>query len=149
MVVKFFAVTIFTLIAVLVSGCATTAPAPATRPNASTMGARTPVPFVDDTPYKGSAIDVSKVDAVPVPIFRVAPQYPAQFRRHRINGDAVVEFVVDIDGSTTELTARRATDLAFAKSAIQAISKWTFQPAQKDGRAVRCRLQVPIVFQIN
>lgn len=114
MVVKFFAVTIFTLIAVLVSGCASTAPASATRPNASTMGARTPVPFVDDTPYTGSAIDVSKVDAVPIPIFRVAPQYPAQFRRHRINGDAVVEFVVDIDGSTTELTARRATDLAFA-----------------------------------
>ena len=43
----------------------------------------------------------------------------------------------------------RSTHPAFETSAIEAVSKWTFRPGQKDGRNVPTRMQVPIVFSLN
>lgn len=108
-----------------------------------------PVPYVDDSPYTGSAIHVRDVEIKPVPLKQVRPKYPKDFRRYRINGEAVIEFEVDVDGNPQNLMTRKATDRAFAEAAMVSISQWEFSPAQNDGQTVRCRMQIPIIFTIN
>ncbi|HRP05493.1 MAG TPA: TonB family protein, partial [Opitutaceae bacterium] len=66
-----------------------------------------------------------------------------------MRGLAVVEFIVDENGHTRNLVARKATDVAFAEAAKIALSQWVFLPAKKGGVPVACRMQVPMVFSIT
>lgn len=86
-------------------------------------------------------------DTNPVPIKRGPPVFPAEFRRADIRGEAEVWFIIGADGRTEEVQVKRATDEAFAKAAIAAVSQWRFQPGTKDGKPVRVRSQQLITFQ--
>lgn len=93
--------------------------------------------------------DIRNLDQQPIPKFRAKPQYPFEMRRAGINGEVVVEFIVDTNGNVRNAFAVRSTQRDFEQAAVQAVSKWTFRPGRKGGRAVNTRMQVPIVFTLN
>ena len=93
--------------------------------------------------------DIRNLDQQPIPKFRAKPQYPFEMRRAGINGEVVVEFIVDANGNVRNAFAVRSTQRDFEQAAVQAVSKWTFRPGRKGGRAVNTRMQVPIVFTLN
>lgn len=92
--------------------------------------------------------DPSKLDQQPVAKVRVNPQYPFEMRRAGIQGDVLVEFVVDSNGDVRNAFAVRSTQREFEAAAIQAVSKWKFRPGKKGGRAVNTRMQQPIAFTL-
>jgi TonB family protein len=78
------------------------------------------------------------------------PHYPDGYRERHIEGNVVLEFVVNTAGCA-EADSRRvvsATDSAFAMSAWLAVRMSRYTPAQRAGHAVRAVVQQPFVFDV-
>jgi RNA polymerase sigma factor (sigma-70 family) len=94
----------------------------------------------------GQVYDLSALDQVPVARFQARPQYPFEMRRAGISGEVVVDFLVDANGDVQNARAIRSSRPEFEPAAVQAVSKWKFNPGKKGGADVVTHLQVPIVF---
>lgn len=93
--------------------------------------------------------DVANVSVAPVPVTQARPRYPAELRQAGIRGEAGVLLTVSTTGKVAEVTVLRATDERFGTAAREAVLKWTFKPAQRNGAPVACRMYVPIVFAVG
>jgi TonB family protein len=97
----------------------------------------------------GKTFDISMLDQTPVARFQARPQYPFEMRRAGINGEVVVDFVVDTNGEVQNAYAVRSSQREFEAAAVQAVMKWKFKPGKKGGQDVNTHMQVPIVFSLG
>jgi protein TonB len=77
-------------------------------------------------------------------------KYPAQARRMGIEGKVFVQFVVDRDGSLSEVQAIRGIGAGCDEEAVRVIQgapKWN--PGKQRGRPVRVRMILPITFKLG
>src|SRR5690606_28388713 len=77
-------------------------------------------------------------------------KYPAQARRMGIEGKVYVQFVVDKDGSITEVTAIKGIGAGCDEEAVRVLEgapKWS--PGKQRGRAVKGRMILPITFKLG
>ncbi len=77
-------------------------------------------------------------------------RYPMQAKRMGIEGKVFVQFVVERDGSITDVIAIRGIGAGCDQLAIKVIRespKWN--PGKQRGRAVRVRRILPITFKLN
>jgi protein TonB len=94
--------------------------------------------------------DINTLDQRPTPRVTVPVQYPFEMRRAGIEGEVLVEFIVDTNGNVRNPFVVRSTQREFEAAAIQAISKWKFRPGRRGGRDVNTgRVQQPFSFKIN
>ena len=109
------------------------------------------IPLDDGIPGFDSKeiFDVSKLEQRPEARFQPPPQYPIELRRHGIEGNAMVDFLVDRDGRVQNAHAVSATHREFEAAALQAVAKWKFKPGRKNGHDVVTHMQVPIVFTLQ
>lgn len=95
------------------------------------------------------AIDISRLDITPAPRLQARPQYPAQLREKRVDGHAVIDFIVDVQGDVRNARVMRATHPEFGDAALDAVVQWKFKPGVLEGRVVNTHMQVPVVFTLN
>jgi protein TonB len=77
-------------------------------------------------------------------------RYPAQARRMGIEGRVFVQFVVDRDGSVTEVKAVKGIGAGCDEEAERVIkTSPKFKPGKQRGRAVKVRMVLPIIFKLN
>lgn len=63
-----------------------------------------------------------------------SPVYPFEYRKDSIEGWVQVSFVVNAEGIVTEPLVHESTGHElFEQAALDAVSKWQYQPASKDG----------------
>lgn len=77
-------------------------------------------------------------------------KYPAQARRMGIEGRVFVEFVVEKDGSLTDVKAIKGIGAGcdeLAVKVVQGAPKW--KPGKQRGKPVRQKMVLPIVFKLN
>ena len=79
-------------------------------------------------------------------------KYPPYARENNITGTVFLSFVVNEDGSITEVQVLRgisggAVCDAEAKRVVQAMPPW--KPGKQNGRAVPVRYNLPIKFKLN
>jgi len=77
-------------------------------------------------------------------------KYPLQARRLGIEGKVFVQFIVERDGSITDVQAIRGIGAGCDEEAMKVIRespKWN--PGKQRGRAVRVRMVIPITFMLN
>ena len=77
-------------------------------------------------------------------------KYPAQARRMGIEGKVFVQFVVDKDGTLTEVQAVKGIGAGCDEEAVRVIKgapKW--KPGKQRGRAVKVRMILPITFKLG
>ena len=77
-------------------------------------------------------------------------KYPAQARRMGIEGKVFVQFVVDRDGTLTEVKAVKGIGAGCdeeAESVIRSSPKW--KPGKQRGRSVKVRMILPITFKLG
>jgi TonB family protein len=92
-------------------------------------------------------------DAAALPLPRpkqaaaVMPAYPPALREAGVVGGAVLELRIDGVGKLTHMSALRASHPEFEAAAKEALAKWEFAPAQKDGQPVESRSRIAIVFE--
>jgi protein TonB len=85
----------------------------------------------------------------PVPVRTVAPAYPAALKRDGTTGIVTLSIMIDEKGAVQDPKVIKATNDAFAQPALDAIAKWKFKPAQRDGAPVPIRVNIPIKFTIE
>lgn len=77
-------------------------------------------------------------------------KYPAQARRMGIEGRVFVQFVVDKDGSVTEVKAVKGIGAGCDEEAERVLRMSPkFKPGKQRGRAVKVRMVLPIIFKLN
>jgi protein TonB len=108
----------------------------------------------------GSIVE-PKVPPTPLPVLTDAtplasavrdfqPPYPSQLLRTGVEGKAVVRVLVGTDGRVKQVAIISADDPLFADaSERQALRKWRFRPATRDGVPVESWKQMTVRFEIR
>ncbi|MDX2153020.1 MAG: energy transducer TonB [Bryobacteraceae bacterium] len=86
--------------------------------------------------------------SAPVPIFKVEPEYSEEARKAKFQGTVLLAIVVDEQGRTSNIRVLRSLGLGLDEKAIEAVQKWRFRPAYKDGRPVPVSANVEVNFRL-
>ena len=76
--------------------------------------------------------------------------YPAVAREDGVQGRVTVSFVVEKDGSITDVQVARSADPSLDKEAVRVVKsmpRWT--PGRQNGSTVRVKFNVPVTFRLN
>ena len=77
-------------------------------------------------------------------------QYPVVAEENGIQGRVVVSFVVDRDGSITDVRVQKGVDPSLDKEALRVVRsmpRWI--PGKQDGAPVRVKYTVPVTFKLQ
>lgn len=84
----------------------------------------------------------------PVEVTRVQPTYPEEARKNRIQGQVVLQAVINEKGIVTKVEAVESPDPMLTDAAVEAVKKWTYRPATKQGKAVKVRMTITVAFKL-
>lgn len=76
--------------------------------------------------------------------------YPEEYEEICVQGRVVITFVVEKDGSLSDITVVKSLEKAFDEEALRAVKsmpKWI--PAMQNGEPVRAKYTVPITFRLK
>lgn len=93
----------------------------------------------------GLKTDVDAI-AAPVPRRKVDPKYIASAVEDHVEGRVQLYCVIGREGLVRSIELLRGADERLNKSAEEALSKWEFYPATRDGQAVEVDVVVEIPF---
>ena len=75
--------------------------------------------------------------------------YPAVALNNRVQGHPIVSFVVEKDGSISNVKIARSVDPALDREAVRVVSSMpNWNPGMKNGMPVRVKYTVPIMFRL-
>jgi protein TonB len=86
----------------------------------------------------------------PVPVSAPAPSYPTDALRRGESGTVLLRVHVGPDGVPYEVDLVRSShSRSLDRAASDAVKRWRFRPAQRNGVPVAAAVQVPIVFNAS
>ncbi len=86
----------------------------------------------------------------PTALSKVAPRYPEEARKRRVQGIVVVDAVIGADGTIRSVRVLEEPDPVLGEAAAAAIRQWTFAPARRaDGTPVEVRSTFTIDFSLR
>ena len=97
----------------------------------------------------GDILGSGALDQTPRTRSQTPPIYPFEAKRNGQSGTVTVEFIVNESGHVLSARVTDSTDPVFNDSALRAVARWRFEPGRKDGRVVRFRMAVPVVFSLS
>ena len=91
------------------------------------------------------------VDEVPERISCPVPEYPRMMQQASIEGQVLLQFVVEVDGHVKgdNIEVLQASHRAFEGPARDMISRCLFRPGRVRAKPVRVLVQMPIVFHLQ
>jgi periplasmic protein TonB len=120
----------------------------------------TPQIKVETNPDSEGIYHVSKEVTLPELIFSVEPEFSEQSRKRNLTGATTVKFIVNANGTVRDLHVTksaadrytnkkdRAAAASLDEKALQAVSKYRFEPATFQGKPVPCWLTIKVDFQV-
>ena len=100
-------------------------------------------------PPHGPLVRRGDLDNSPRALRQTPPLYPFEAKRNGLSGEVLIEFTVDESGAVREPHVVRSSDRVFEEAALRAVARWQFEPGRRDGRIVRFRMALPMVFSLN
>jgi len=104
------------------------------------------------------ALNTSKTPAAPANatanvtalslISQTTPEYPAQARAARIQGEVILHAVVDKEGKISELHVLSGDD-TLAQSALAAVRQWRYKPMLVDGEPKEADATITVTFSLD
>lgn len=85
--------------------------------------------------------------AGPVPVKKVDPKYPPEFRSLHVDGEVVLYAIIRKDGSVDSIQLVHSVDPRLDANAMEALAQWKFRPAEKSGEPVDLEAVVHIPFR--
>ncbi len=92
--------------------------------------------------------DVGNGVTAPRLIYDRNPEYPRTGRNGKKGGIVVLGLVVGSDGLPRDFEVVHSLSPGFDKEAINAVKKWRFAPATKDGKPVAAKISVQVSFRL-
>ena len=77
-------------------------------------------------------------------------KYPVVAQENGVQGRVIVQFVVERDGSITDVKVVRSVDPSLDKEAVRVVKsmpRWS--PGKQNGQAVRVRFTLPVLFRLG
>lgn len=87
-------------------------------------------------------------DAPPKVIYNPDPEYTASARHDRVQGIVVVYINLDAQGIPHDAKVVKGLRSDLDKKAVEAVSKWRFSPAIKNGNPVPASVNVQVAFRL-
>lgn len=105
-------------------------------------------PVMNAVSFTGDYVTFSEAKPKFRPVHQEQPVYPKHLLTNRVEGFAVVAFLVELDGKTTQCQVVEASDAAFGEAARAAIALWEFSPPQFGGKPGRIAMTFPVEFTV-
>jgi TonB family protein len=86
--------------------------------------------------------------SAPKEIYAPEPEYSEEARKVKQMGVVVLRLVVGSDGNPRDIQVVRALGLGLDEKAIEAVRKWRFEPARKDGKPVAVADNIEVNFHL-
>ncbi len=83
----------------------------------------------------------------PEPMRKVDPKYPPAYMSARVQGDVILYAIIRRDGSVDSIEVVKSLDPLLDQNAMEALARWKFRAAQREGRAVELAAIVTIPFR--
>ncbi len=107
-----------------------------------------PVPVAPaDVPAPAGPPQGATADTAPRPLATPGPSYPRASLRRGETGEVLLRIHVGANGRTTSVDIVRSSGFQrLDQAAVNAVRRWRFEPATRDGQAVPGEVQVPVDF---
>ncbi len=79
---------------------------------------------------------------------KVEPEYSEEARKAKWQGNVQLTIVVDEHGLPKDIKVSRSLGLGLDQKAMEAVAKWRFKPAMKDGKPVPVYATVEVNFRL-
>jgi TonB family protein len=102
----------------------------------------------DGKGFGGGVYKIGNGVSKPTAIYKPDPEYSEEARKAKFQGEVLLSITVDEKGNTRDMRVVRSLGLGLDEKALEAVARWRFRPALKDGRAVPVRVQVAVTFRL-
>jgi TonB family protein len=85
----------------------------------------------------------------PEVVSKFDPAYPGELIRDGVQGTVVLTAVIRANGSVSDIAVAQSVDPQLDQNAVQALSRWLFRPALKDGQAIDLVAVITVPFQMK
>jgi protein TonB len=87
---------------------------------------------------------------MPVAISQPPPSYPREAQRRGIGGTVRVQATVSSDGSVDRMEVAASSGNRYLdRAAMEAVRRWRFKPAMRNGQPVSATVVIPLEFNPN
>jgi TonB family protein len=76
------------------------------------------------------------------------PDYSEAARKAKYQGTVILWVIVGTDGRPREISVRRSLGMGLDEKAVEAVRRWKFDPAKKDGQAVAVQISIEVNFRL-
>jgi len=98
--------------------------------------------------YGGGVFRVGGGVSAPRALNTPDPEYSEEARKAKYQGTVVLWLIVDQNGRPQQVKVARSLGMGLDQKAIEAVRRWTFEPAQKDGKPVAVQINVEVNFRL-
>jgi len=109
-------------------------------------GSVNPLSVLLVTPHGEESGSSPTPDVMPVVVERAEPEYPPAPRLAGVSGTAALKYTVDTEGTVKDVSVTRADRQDFASAAAEAVGRWRYVPAERNGTPIPARLEVQVIF---
>ncbi|HJT54244.1 MAG TPA: energy transducer TonB [Candidatus Angelobacter sp.] len=85
----------------------------------------------------------------PRAVYTPEPDFSEEARHARYQGIVVMHIVVDTSGNVSDIRIDRALGRGLDENAVDAVKKWKFSPATRDGQPVSVAMAIEISFNLR
>ena len=96
----------------------------------------------------GGAFRVGNGVSAPRALETPDPEYSEEARKAKYQGTVVLWLIVGPDGKPRDIRVTRPLGMGLDQKAIEAVNRWRFEPAMKDGRPVAVQINVEVNFRL-
>jgi TonB family protein len=84
----------------------------------------------------------------PTVIYQVDPEFSEEARQAKHYGTVILVVDVDTTGRAVNFRVAKSLGLGLDEKAVQAVSRWKFRPAQRDGKPVTVAARIEVNFHL-
>jgi periplasmic protein TonB len=86
--------------------------------------------------------------SAPHPIYDPDPEYSEDARKSKYQGSVMLSVIIGPDGRPRNVQVARSVGMGLDEKAVEAVSRWRFAPAMKDGQPVAVQVNIEVAFRL-
>ena len=87
--------------------------------------------------------------SAPSVLSKVEPEYSEEARKAKYSGSVMLSIVVNTDGKAEDIKVVKSLGMGLDEKAVEAVRKWRFKPAMKDGTPVAAKVPIQVTFRLR
>ena len=97
----------------------------------------------------GPGIEAARgVFTAPVLLVKTEPAYSEEARKGKVQGTVILLIEIDASGRPRNIRVRRPLGFGLEERAVEAVGRWRFRPAYRNGKPVPCSAEVEVNFRL-